>query len=83
MIDMQKLPSVPNWISCQDKLPEKWKEVLVILNHSGYRCIRIAELQENGAWMVSGEFWYDKDDPAITHWMPLPDMPGRGDQSDK
>lgn len=29
----------------------------------------------DGDWMIGGEFWYEKSDPAITHWMPLPKLP--------
>ena len=73
---LMKIPAIVNrWIPCSERLPEIWKEVLVVLNSNGYQSIHIGEMQESGDWMVSGEFWYDKGDPALTHWMPLPEPP--------
>ena len=68
-------PAVNRWIPCIEKKPEIWKEVLVTLNDKGYKSIHIGEMQEEGSWMIGGEFWYEKDDPRITHWMPLPEPP--------
>ena len=69
------------WIQCSEKKPEIWKEVLVVLNDNGYKSIHIGEMQEEGSWMIGGEFWYEKDDPRITHWMPLPDPPKEVDDA--
>lgn len=67
--------TVQKWIPCSEKKPEIWQEVLVTLNDKGYKSIHIGEMQEEGSCMIGGEFWYEKDDPRITHWMPLPDPP--------
>lgn len=68
-------PAVNRWIPLTEMLPEKWKNVLVVLNQNGYRYIDIAEMYEDASWLVSGEFWYEKNDPILTHWMPLPELP--------
>lgn len=72
---IRNAPAVNRWIPCSESLPEVWKEVLVVLNSNGYQSINIGEKQEEGSWMIGGEFWYEKDDPRITHWMPLPEPP--------
>lgn len=72
---VKELPAVNRWIPCSEKKPEIWKEVLVTLNDKGYKSIHIGEMFEEGSWMIGGEFWYEKDDPRITHWMPLPELP--------
>ena len=52
------------WISVEDRLPEKWQRVLV--NYNGNVCI--SWQNANGTWF---ECWNDK----VTHWMPLPEAP--------
>lgn len=69
------IPIIYNWIKCSDKLPENGKNVLVVIKEGGYTDICVGETYGEGDWMISGEFWYEKSDPAITHWMPLPESP--------
>lgn len=64
-----------NWIKCSEKMPENGKSVLVVIKEDGYTDICVGETYGEGNWMISGEFWYEKSDPAITHWMPLPELP--------
>lgn len=64
-----------NWIKCSEKMPENGKSVLVVIAQDGYTDICVGETYGEGNWMISGEFWYEKSDPAITHWMPLPELP--------
>ncbi|UIA94516.1 DUF551 domain-containing protein (plasmid) [Erwinia tracheiphila] len=58
-----------HWISCEDRLPEDSKDVLVLNAEEGeYRvCFR-----RNGCW-DDGDFYDDVQ--GITHWMPLPPAP--------
>lgn len=66
------------WIKCSEKMPENGKSVLVVITQDGYTDICVGETYGEGDWMISGEFWYEKSDPAITHWMPLPEPPKEG-----
>ena len=50
------------------------KSVLVVIKEDGYTDICVGETYGEGNWMISGEFWYEKSDSAITHWMPLPEL---------
>ena len=52
------------WISVDERLPEKWQRVLV--NYNGNVCI--SWQNANGTWF---ECWNDK----VTHWLPLPETP--------
>lgn len=64
------------WISCSVKKPEAYKSVLVVIkDNGGYTWINIGETDEDGNWMIGGEFWYSKSDTSITHWMPTPELP--------
>lgn len=63
------------WIKCSEKIPENGKSVLVAIKEDGYTYICVGEILEGGDWMINGEFWYEKSDPAITHWMLLPKPP--------
>ena len=64
-----------DWIKCSEKMPENGKSVLVVIKEDGYTDICVGETNKSGNWMISGEFWYEKSDPAITHWMLLPKPP--------
>ena len=64
-----------NWIKCSEKMPENGKNVLVVIKENGYTDICVGETCGESNWLISGEFWYEKSDPAITHWMLLPKPP--------
>lgn len=46
----------------------------VVIKEDGYTDICVGETYGEGNCMISGEFWYEKSDPAITHWMSLPKL---------
>ena len=66
-----KAQAVPEWISVDDRLPNRQVNVLVASKHD-FVCI--ASLTNNH----KNNKFYDGDGLAInsiTHWMPLPDVP--------
>lgn len=66
-----KAQAVPEWISVDDRLPNRQVNVLVASKHD-FVCI--ASLTNNH----KNNKFYDGDGLAInsiTHWMPLPDAP--------
>ena len=64
-----------NWIKCSEKMPENGKNVLVAIKNNRYSWIDIGYIEECGWWTIGGEFWDRESDPAITHWMLLPELP--------
>ena len=77
-------PSV-GWISTKDRLPAMYERVLIKSN-----CILVAGRQPKSefnkdwgikgdwSWVIINDSWCDAD--LVTHWMPLPRPPERGDQ---
>ena len=62
-------PTVGEWISVDDRMPEKMGEVLVVL----YGRVCIAWYHGNGQFETgSGLICYAEE---VTHWMPLPEPP--------
>ena len=53
------------WISVEDRLPEKIKPVIVNVNSGGVHTSRYHPIEKR---------WIDYDE-FITHWMPLPEPP--------
>lgn len=64
-----------DWIKCSEEMPENGKSVLVVTENNGYSWIDIGYIDEAGYWTIDGEIWDKKSDPAITHWMLLPEPP--------
>ena len=67
-----------SWISIKDQLPKEGEEVLVLVD--GHRGPSWCNTYMLVAYMSqTHKFWEERhiaDDPlAVTHWMPLPDMP--------
>lgn len=65
----------PHWISVEDELPKEYANLLVaISNHFCYTAF------------CCGDKWYSNDNlyqrelSHVTHWMPLPKPPMKGDQ---
>ena len=63
---------VPKWISVKERLPEDYKDVLVIVRNNGALFTIIAYLTIGGIWVHKG---FGRVIGVVTHWMPLPEMP--------
>ena len=62
------------WISVEDKLPEKNQEVLVYRgDHSGL--MNVYTYMDKNEWEDDYGYWGRTYDEGITHWMPLPKSP--------
>lgn len=59
----------PKWIPVADRLPEKGKDVLVVV-FDGYDTYI-----DMDSIMTTGEWLFEMGDRHVTHWMPLPAMP--------
>lgn len=54
-----------NWIKCSERMPEKYKTILV---HNRFGEMRLACLS------FRNEFWCDNlEVDEVTHWQPLPE----------
>lgn len=60
------------WIPVEEKLPEPYKMVLAT---TGGRAMMVVVLHEQMGWWI--EFWSGTQVRKVTHWMPLPEPPGK------
>lgn len=69
------------WISVEDRLPEIGEEVLVVDVDVSDVIVRVYSLNHDTKgyyWDDEGGWWNDFE--CVTHWMPLPEPPERGEQ---
>lgn len=76
LYDMPTLTPQNEWVSVEDRLPEKGENVLVyaIAKHIGVTKISIDKLEEGErrpVWLYT-HGWFE-----VTHWMPLPAPPAK------
>ena len=73
--------NMPVWIPVTERLPEDHIPVL-ICNDDGK--IMTAERYENEWWLYYCPYdtamWYEEENGAVTHWMPLPEPPKGGEE---
>lgn len=75
---LEELTASP-WISVNDRLPEDEQGVLVIASgrpreHLELDCAHeLATFYAGEGWLF--EAYPDWDDPQVTYWMPLPELP--------
>lgn len=64
--------TIQKWIPVTERLPEEWKDVLVLLRFGC--CETAVYLGVPGKWRVT---WYRDmiGVDSVTHWMPLPEPP--------
>ena len=67
--------TVQEWVSVEDRLPEKGEEVLVFDTRENWT--GFAWLRPDETWTALG-FDFPFDLGEVTHWMPLPEPP-KGD----
>lgn len=79
-----KAPTVGDWISVKDRLPETRHAVLVYTPH--HKNIWAVSMHEDGNWYIwspYGRVYLEPDwHGPITHWMPLPEPPKERDEND-
>ena len=68
-------PKFGEWISVDDRLPNKNEEVLVYRgNHLGNLMNRYTYLGNN-QWEDDYGYWGETKNEGVTHWIPLPNPP--------
>lgn len=61
----------PRWISVEEKLPEDYEDVVIIMRNGASSWYRVA-YREYGGWSFGGG---RRVNDEVTHWMPLPEPP--------
>lgn len=66
------------WIPVKERLPEPGKMVLLIVsgkvnNITLIGAYELGEFDTDEGWIL--EMWPEWEDPKVTHWMPLPELP--------
>ena len=70
-IVFEALREQPRWISVEERLPEKDKDVMCYSNKNGGHMFFGYRGWISGEWMEGGSLHIGD----VTHWMPLPDAP--------
>ncbi len=63
------------WISVEDRLPEKYEDVLIYRGQFIGNLINVYTYLGNNEWEDEYGYWSRTKDESITHWMPLPTPP--------
>ena len=66
----------PNWISVEDELPKENEPVLAFVRTTEYE-FPFVGIYSSGTWYYTEPII--KDESNVTHWMPLPKVPGKED----
>lgn len=64
----------PRWISVEERLPEDYEDVVIIMRNGASSWYRVA-YREYGGWSFGGG---RRVTDEVTHWMPLPEPPKEG-----
>ena len=77
---VSKAPTVSGWISVKDRLPDKYLDVLILVqcpdNISFIPYVAIAwKSTDDDSWDSDCLDFNDDTDGIVTHWMPLPELP--------
>ena len=62
---------IPRWISVEERLPEDYEDVVIIMRNGASSWYRVA-YREYGGWSFGGG---RRVTDEVTHWMPIPPMP--------
>ena len=82
--ELETMPNTSAWVSVKDKLPDD-EELYLICTESNFGKINIAYYQPIGDKFSNYEpFWQGKSNRStrVTHWMPLPEPPESGDDTE-
>lgn len=71
LLEIQPTANPYEWISIEDRLPEKFTDVLCLYPSKDYGCNIVVDYMESDRGYFARQFKYGKP----THWMPLPTPP--------
>ena len=76
--EIDRLQSVNSWIPCSERLPEK--DMSVLISAQGHRVTAYYDSVKRVFMLTETEgLFYSMS--AVTHWMPLPEVPQRKDDT--
>lgn len=65
-----------NWISIDERMPEKCTSVLVCFENSCRDDLMVVAWFDRGLWWLNPKHALDRNYERVTYWMPLPEAPG-------
>ena len=70
------------WISVKDRMPKRDVDIVALLDWGGYEIGRLEKDPDNLEWRWSFEYYdlYGEEFQKVTHWLPLPELPGEKDK---
>lgn len=69
------------WISVKDRLPEKYIDVLVLVQYpkvngyTGHYVVIAWKSTDDDSWDSDNNNFNNDPEGVVTHWMPLPELP--------
>lgn len=76
--DLTKM--VPRWISVEDRLPENGQKVIATFKNEEGVIVDQARYSNGEFDFASWAYvWHEN----ITHWMPMPELPGTGESNER
>ena len=69
--DADAVDAMPRWISVEERLPEDYEDVVIIMRNGASSWYRVA-YREYGGWSFGGG---RRVTDEVTHWMPIPQAP--------
>lgn len=73
--------AVGGWISVKDRLPEKYIDVLVLVQYpkvngyTGHYVVIAWKSTDDDSWDSDNNNFNNDPEGVVTHWMPLPEKP--------
>lgn len=81
MATVEGAPTVNGWISAKDRLPEKYLDVLVLVQYpkvngyTGHYVVIAWKSTDDDSWDSDNDNFNNDPEGVVTHWMPLPEPP--------
>ena len=71
-----------NWISVEERLPDRGVDVLIYQKYCEVPCVAFLPMEGIKSWCANTDFYYadgviesNISHEDVTHWMPLPSSP--------
>lgn len=78
---LPNVPTVGGWISVKDRMPEKYFDVLVLVQYpkvngyTGHYVVIAWKSTDDDSWDSDNNNFNNDPEGVVTHWMPLPETP--------
>ena len=85
---IEEAPTVVGWISTKDRMPEKYLDVLVLVQYpkvngyTGHYVVIAWKSTDDDSWDSDDNNFNNDPEGVVTHWMFLPEPPKEGHNAD-